>query len=90
MMQLISYFPATCQRVGQGLRVDTDANGQLSDCGVDLADQRAPARRLAAMDGRRNTADGQSAGRLLPIWTKRDVYLPECPVERMIQSYARY
>lgn len=45
--------------MGQGLRVDTDANGQLSYCGVDLADQRAPARRLAAMDGHGNTAGGQ-------------------------------
>lgn len=64
MMQLISYFLATRQRVGQGLRVDTDANGQLSDCGVDLAEEQASARRLAAMDGHGNTAGGQSAGEI--------------------------
>lgn len=61
MMQLISYFLATRQRAGQGLRVDTDANGQLSHCGVDLPDPRASARRLAAMDGHGNTSGGQSA-----------------------------
>ncbi|MBB5370975.1 MULTISPECIES: hypothetical protein [unclassified Janthinobacterium] len=42
--------------------VDTDANGQLSHCGVDLADERASARRLDSIDGRRNTAGCQSAG----------------------------